>query len=69
MSGPGQDPAVSAACGQLVLLVEGLLSPGASAASRREAFEKLEEFKAQSPIVVQCALALAAPGQHSPYVR
>ena len=39
-----------------------MLSPMVPQAQRVEAYNEIERFKQSSPLVVECALALAGPG-------
>ena len=39
-----------------------MLSPLVPQAQRVEAYSEIERFKQSSPLVVECALALAGPG-------
>ena len=56
------DPEVKNLCQhQLVPAVQAMMSPITPQPQRLEAFQKLEQFKRESPVSVQCGLALAGP--------
>lgn len=63
------DPAVAEACDHLVSLVGRMLDPGTAPDARKDAFNRLEEFKASSGLVVPCALTLARGNERGPFVR
>lgn len=55
---------VDLVCGQLAAAVQVMMDPTVAQAQRIEAYNKSEQFKQTSPIVMECALTLSRPGQN-----
>lgn len=60
---------LSATCAQLVQAVELMMNPSVSQDQRIQALQQSEQFKQNSPLAVECGLALCGGAQYSPVVR